>query len=166
MATAKEETTVVEKERKFKNNDLIPCRSICNGQLFVPNTKTGTLYMWADNGDVQDVEYGDLIYLLRSRDKAVFKPRFIVEDKDFIKQNPVLDKMYSEMYTTSDFMAIFQLPPAKMKEAIETLPIGAKDSIKGMAATMIDDGVLDSVKKIKILDEIFGTGLLLTLVEK
>lgn len=165
MAVTKEEG-VVEKERKFKNDDLILCKSICNGQLFVQGVKSGTTYLWADCGDEQEIEYRDLAYLVKSRDKSVYEPRFIIEDADFLKQNPAIEKMYSGMYTTSDFMKIFNLAPVKMKEAIESMPEGAKDSIKGMAATLIDDGVIDSIKKVKMLDEIFGTSLFLTLVDK
>ena len=41
------------------------------------------------------------------------------------------------------------------------LPEGAKESIKHMASAMISNGSLDSVKKIKILDEIFDTKFML-----
>ena len=53
-----------------------------------------------------------------------------------------------------------------MKTEISKLPVGAKESIKGIAATMIDSHVLDSVQRIKALDEIFGTNMLLTLVQE
>ena len=48
-----------------------------------------------------------------------------------------------------------------MKKSIASLPEGAKDSIKTIAATMVDNGTLDSVRKVKVLDEIFGTEMLL-----
>ena len=53
-----------------------------------------------------------------------------------------------------------------MKSAIEQLPSGAKEAIKGIASTMINSHILDSVQKIKVLDEIFGTNMLLTLVQE
>ena len=62
-----------------------------------------------------------------------------------------------------DFEAILELPEVQMKEAIEKLPKGCKECVKGIVATKVDEGSLDSVKKIKALDEIFGTNLLLTL---
>lgn len=44
-----------------------------------------------------------------------------------------------------------------MKATILSLPQGAQDSIKHIASKMVSDGTLDSVRKIKILDEIFDT---------
>ena len=46
-----------------------------------------------------------------------------------------------------------------MKATIMKLPEGAKNSIKHIASQLISDGTLDSVKKIKTLDEIFDTEL-------
>ena len=44
-----------------------------------------------------------------------------------------------------------------MKDTILSLPKGAQDSIKHLASKMVSDGRLDSVRKIKVLDEIFDT---------
>jgi len=44
-----------------------------------------------------------------------------------------------------------------MKATILSLPKGAQDAIKHLASKMVSDGRLDSVKKIKTLDEIFDT---------
>ena len=53
------------------------------------------------------------------------------------------------------------MPTAQMGECIKALPIGCKNAIKGIAATMIENGSLDSVQKIKVLGEVFGTNMLL-----
>ena len=53
-----------------------------------------------------------------------------------------------------------------MKSAIAELPNSARESLKGIAASMIMSGKYDSVKKITALDEIFETHLLLTLAQR
>ena len=58
------------------------------------------------------------------------------------------------------------MPTTQMGEYIKALPVGCKNAIKGVAATMIDNGSLDSIQKIKALDEIFETNMLLTLVQE
>ena len=50
-------------------------------------------------------------------------------------------------------------PVDKMISEISALPKSALDSIKVLAASSIDEGTLDSVKKIKALDELLGTNL-------
>ena len=66
-----------------------------------------------------------------------------------------------KLSTIWDFENILNLPKEQMKEAIDKLPKGCKECIKGIIATHIDEGSLDSVAKIKMLDEIFGTNMLL-----
>lgn len=164
---SKTTNTPVVEERIFNPEDTIPCRSIVSGGLYIEGSRSHILYSWADCGDVEDVEYRDLIYLVRTRANAnIYSPRIIIEDEDFINQNKSVKDFYDSMYDTSDLNQILLLPISQMKAEIANLPIGAKESIKGIAATMIDSHVLDSVQRIKALDEIFGTNMLLTLVQE
>lgn len=157
---------VSDKKKKYNPEDLIDCMSTTNGGLYVNGAKSNYLYSWADYGDVIGVEYRDLVFMIRSHDKAVFQPRFVIEDDDIVSEYPELVKLYGSMYSNGDLVEIIKLSPSKMAKAIEQLPAGAKESLKGIAATMIDNGSLDSIQKVKVLDEIFGTKLLLTLVKE
>ena len=88
--------------------------------------------------------------------------RKAIEDDEFIAQHPQLDKIYSSMYSIKDLRDVLtDLAPNTMKKTILSLPDGAKESIKSLASQMISNGTLDSVQKIKILDEIFDTRLML-----
>ena len=46
-----------------------------------------------------------------------------------------------------------------MKAEIEKLPEGALNSLKSIAAQQVANGIIDSVRKIRTLDDIFGTDL-------
>jgi hypothetical protein len=48
-----------------------------------------------------------------------------------------------------------------MKKAIVALPKGALNTLQSMASTEVSNKTLDSVQKIRYLDEVFGTELLL-----
>lgn len=170
VETNVEESNVIEtkkEKRVFEQTDLIPCRSMVNGALYIEGNRSGILYSWADYDDVQEVEYRDLIYLVRTRnDKSIYAPRIIILDDDFIEQESSVRDFYDSMYTTSDLKQIFSLPEKQMIDEINKLPSGAKETVKGMAATMISSHALDSVRKIKALDKIFGTNMILTLIEE
>lgn len=153
----------VEKKRKFSPEDLIPCISITPGELFVEGQKSKNLYTFANIDDIVEIEFRDLDYAARTKETIMFKPRYIVQDEDFIALHPVLDEVYSALNSVQDLKDILKLAPAKMEKAITTLPCGAKDSIKTIATTMIDEGVLDSIQRVKVLDKIFGTEMLLKL---
>ena len=52
------------KARKYEKDDVIPCKSLTDGKLLVTGEKTGILYRWADYGDVEEIEYQDLVYII------------------------------------------------------------------------------------------------------
>lgn len=152
--------------RKYEKEDTIPCKSLTNGKLLITGDKSGILYRWADYGDIEEVEYQDLVYMIRSHKACVTRPRFIIQDTEFVAQYPELEDLYTSLYSQRDLTDILALPISQMKTAIADLPEGAYDAIQGVAASMITSGRYDSVKKIKALDEIFGTHLLLTLAQE
>lgn len=150
-------------KRKFSPTDMIPCVSITSGELFYEGNKTKNLYTFADIDDVVEIEFKDLDYAARTKDAMMYKPRFIIQDEDFIKLYPALDEIYSSLHSTKDLKTILQMNPTQMEKAISVLPLGAQEALKTIAATMVDQGTLDSVKRIQTLDSIFGTELLLKL---
>lgn len=159
-------TDVVEKKsekKKFEPTEMIPCVSLTAGELFYVGLKSDTLYTFADIDDVQEIEFRDLDYAARKGDKMMFKPRFVVQDADFIALHPELDDLYSTLHSTNDLRDILKMTPSQMEKAIYSLPIGAQEALKTIATSMVDDGTLDSVKRIQMLDSIFGTELLLKL---
>lgn len=147
----------VEKRKAFVSTDGILCRSVTPGSLFVDGPKSGMMYTFAAYGDEAEIEYRDLKGLIMMKSPNVFAPRFVIEDKDFIKEVPQLDQFYSKQFSTKDLRKILEMPVSEMIEAIEKLPEGAQQNMKTIAATAIDNGSLDSVKKIKALDKLWGT---------
>ena len=164
-----EDKTVVKKTletkkdpRKYEATEGIRCRSITSGGLYMEGIKSRIVYEWADNGDVTEVEYQDLVAAIRSNVTYISKPYFIIEDEDIVAQFPQINKIYESMYSVKDLRDVLTDLSAKdMKATILNFPDGAKESIKHIASQMISAGTLDSVQKIKILDEIFGTRLML-----
>ena len=154
--------TTKKTPRKYEATEGIPCRSITPGGLYMEGIKSHIVYEWADNGDVTEIEYQDLIAAIRSNVSYINKPYFIIEDEEIIAQFPQINKVYESMYSVRDLKEVLtDLSPRDMKSTILKLPEGAKESIKHIASQMISNGTLDSVQKIKILDEIFGTRLML-----
>ena len=152
-----EKPTKVEKKKDFKSTDGVVCRSVTPGSLFVDGPKSGMLYTFAAYGDEAEIEYRDLKGLIMMRSPNIFTPRFIVEDADFIAETPQLDAFYSKQFSAKDLRKILELPVEEMVTEIKKLPSGAQDNRKTLAATAIGEGNLDSIKKIKALDELWGT---------
>lgn len=156
-----EEKEIIKEPKKYEPSEGIMCRSITPGGLYMEGIKTHIPYEWSDNGLETEVEYQDLVAAIRANSDYVMKPYFIIQDDEFIQQYPQLSKVYDSMYSVKDMRDVLTLPASTMKQVITNMPDGAKESIKHIASSMISNGSLDSVQKIKILDQIFGTELML-----
>ena len=146
-----------KEKKKFQQTDLIMCRSVIDGGLFLEGSKSKQLYQWNDYGDESEVEYRDLVAELRARTSFLFAPWFIVEDEDFIAEFPQLKQFYSQYLSAKDLRDILELPVNQMARKIEELPGSAKETLRGIAAAMVQSGAIDSISKVKKLDEIFET---------
>lgn len=153
--------TDVKQPKKYANDDGILCESITAGELGMIGAKSGNNYTWMCYGDTTEVEYADLVAAIRLRKGHIFAPLFIIRDEDFLAKYPQVNDVYNSMYTTSDLEDIFMLPATQMKEVVKSLPFSVQKTIANMASAMITDGRLDSVQKIKVLDELFDTKLML-----
>ncbi len=153
-------------KKKFAPSDLIPCVSITPGEMFFSGEKSKILYTWADADDVVEIEFRDLDYAARTKNGMMYRPRFIVQDKDFLELHKGLEDVYGDLYSMSDLKNILKESASKMEKLIKALPEGAKDALKKVAATMVDNGTLDSVQRIRVLDSLFDTELLIKVMSR
>lgn len=159
---AKKPESVIEK-KQFKDDDKIQCMSITAGKYVFVGDKSGEVYRWISDGDVADVRYSDLVAAVRAKKPIIFKPRVVIEDEDFIAEYPAIQKLYDSLYSPDDLFAICQMEPSDIRRIVPQLPDGVKESLKTIAVKAIDDGKLDSVQRVRVLDQIFGTDMLLKL---
>lgn len=153
-----EKPTPIKEKRAFTNTDEIECESIVSGEMILEGIKSENLYKWAGRGEIIGVEYQDLVAAIRMNKRYITEPFLVIRDEDFLEKFPQIDDIYKGMYSIADLQDVLvKTTPASMIETIKTLPHGAQESIKNIAATLIKDGRVDSVKKIKALDEYFHT---------
>lgn len=150
------EPEVVKEKKVFTDSDYILCRSVCSGGLNIIS-QSGNLYEFNDYGAECEINYRDLVTLIRRGSEHVFLPRFVILDEDFLKDFPTVQRVYGAMYTMNDLVEILELPISRMKVEIEKLPNDTKDSMRNLVATQIANGKLDSISKVRALTEIFGS---------
>ena len=179
MATKKEtvteeieSTAVVQEEskktptktpRKFAPDDMITCRSITYGELLLTGPKSRLLYRWSNYNDTTEIPFQDLQALRSTKSEYLFRPRFIIEDEELVEQ---WDKDFGEMYKNIvdvDVEDLFKLPLNQFKSRLKKAPKGVQQAVKNIAGEKILNGSLDSLAKIKAIDEILGTDLKLYL---
>ena len=160
VSTNEQEQPIRVPEKKvFQPTDGILCRSVTVGRLWLKGRRSGELYNWVAYGDTLEVEYRDLVTLIRSKSSYIYNPYFVIEDEDFLAEFPEVEKFYNDQYSIKELMEIFDLPISQMVEVIQTLPKGANTTLRSLASTMVTNGGIDSVQRIRALDEVFGTEL-------
>ena len=149
----------VKSARKYAPDDMITCRSVTYGELLLVGKKSKLLYDWANYGDTTEVEYQDLQALRSTKSSYLFKPRIVIEDEELVEQwSKELSDMYSHIVDI-DVDSLFKLPLAQFKSKLKKAPKGVQQAVKNIAGEKILNGSLDSLAKIKAIDEILGTDL-------
>jgi len=159
-APVKTTKTAPKKEyRQFNQTDLILCRSVTAGWLGVSG-KSGQYYVFENFGDECEIEYQDLFALKSRHSNYIYAPHFVIEDEELLENPRWADvaKFYDEeVYTLEDVDAVLNLPTSNFKSALQKLPRGLAKSLQVKVAEKIEDGTFDSLQKIKMIDEVFGT---------
>lgn len=158
------EETIVPTPRKVNKpkhdpNELVPCRSVRFGELRLIGPKTHMPYSWANEGDIREVEYQDLVSWKALGSRYLFEPMIIIEDEDIVEEwKADLGKLYEGLQEI-DLKAMFKLPERQFIAQLKKLPEGMKPTVQNMAYTMIQNRTIDSLKIIDAIDEILGTEL-------
>lgn len=150
----------VKKEaRKFEQTDPILCRSVTPGWMALYG-KSGIPYIFSNYGDECEVEYGDLFALKNRRSRYLYDPLLVIEDEELL-ENPRwkdLAEFYNEkVYGMDDIDHVLNLPNNSFERSLVALPKGLKKALTVEVAKRIENGTFDSIKKVKIIDEVCGT---------
>lgn len=149
----------VAKTVKHDPGEYILCRSVRFGELILIGPKTRTPYRWANEGDVAEVEFQDLMSWKALRHKYLFEPMIIIEDEGLVEEwRADLGDLYDELQNI-DVKALFKLPHRQFVAQLKKLPTGMKSTVQNMAYSMIQDRTLYDLRIIDAIDEILGTEL-------
>jgi hypothetical protein len=144
---------------KHDPSELILCRSVRFGELRLIGPKTRMPYSWANEGDVREVEYQDLVSWRALHSRYLFEPMIIIEDEDIVEEwKADLGKLYADLQDI-DVKALFKLPHRQFIAQLKKLPAGMKTTVQNMAYSMIQDRTLYDLRIIDAIDEILGTEL-------
>lgn len=159
----------VKKSVKLDDTVLINVKSNTYGTLFFRNPRTGDTTEWSHFGDVEQLTMGDL-RAMKGTQRAFYENQWIyimdVEDEgyedvtaDDIYKALMVSQYYKSILDPDNFDQIFSWPEAKVKERITMMSSGAKMNLMVAANTAIKSGKLDSLKRIKVLEELLGCEL-------
>ena len=161
-STAVETTSV--KKKKIPLDTMIPVKSGVNGILVYVSRKTGYEITWEEYGAIEYVEMSDLL-AMRNTDKSFYENNWIYfEDTDEYSSTDCYKflevyKYYDESIVGNDLNSLFLKEPDEIKAICEKLSKGLRNTVASLARTKIDDGTLDSNKRISALEEVLDIEL-------
>jgi hypothetical protein len=71
----------------------------------------------------------------------------------------MVSQYYKNVVDPDDFNRIFSMKPSEIKETVSMMSADAKLNLLVAVNTAIEDGDLDSLKKIKVFEEVLGREL-------
>lgn len=154
------ETKITSTKKTFDASEPILCTSVTAGELILVGKKTGNVYNWSAYNDTAYVEYQDLQSLKLTKSPYVYRPLFIIENEEVVEQWADVKALYESIYNAGTMEEILELDDMSFRRTLQELPLGIKNSLKTTVYDMVENGTLDSLKKIKAIDEILGTDIM------
>lgn len=156
-----EKAVPTEQPREFQKDDLIEVKSVFAGSCTLVGRRSGNVYVWETLGEIQYVEYQDLLAEITNRySQYIYEPLLLIEDEDVINKNPKLKDLYDTMIDVEDIEeSLLNDSVEDLRSILISLPSGLKETVKSVASTLMQDGALYDVRKIRLLDDLYHTAL-------
>ena len=157
-----EESAVKPEAKTFTPEAGIECVSVTAGELILIGKKTNNVYRWANYGDTTTVEFQDLrVEARNAKSRPLYDPLIMIENEDVLAlpEFETVAESYKNAISIEEIDQFFDLPLQQFGAKLRTLPKGIKNTIKSIARDKLDAGELDSIQKIKAIDQILGTEL-------
>ena len=169
-ATAETTQSVKTEEKKtvkMTDDMMVEVKSCVFGGLIYKDKRTGEEVFWENEGDIQVVSF-ELLRSMKSSQVAFFKNNWItvisVLDDNSITPADVYKALYVQQYykdiiDPDDFTKVCGWSVSEIEKKVALLVPAAKTNLAIALNTFIENGTLDSVKKIKAFEKALGCEL-------
>jgi hypothetical protein len=156
VVTTPTQPTVEKKAEPVKKKDLdrnmmVSCRSIVQGELTYVSRKTGLETSWANFGDEEYIDLGELMTMKAGQPKFLNNPWIMIDDQDVVEYLG-LKAMYDKIVAVDQLDEFFYKQVDEMIEILKKAPKGTRKLIADTARVKVEDGSLDSMRIIKALE--------------
>lgn len=156
---------IVKKRLKLADDVLIAVKSNVFGRLTYINHKTGDETRWENFGEIQPLSVGDL-RAMKAKQLSFFKENWITidgieeadEEYQDVEAEDIYDalqitKYYSEYLCPDNINDVFNWSVSDIKNKIPRMTKSVQKSVLIRANELIKEGILDSISKVKALEE-------------
>jgi hypothetical protein len=133
-------------------NELVSVRNNLHSKLIYPSKiYVGNEFEWNEFGEENFLELRDLVSM-RNSYPTYFRDCWVMVDDDILEYLGV-KKYYENAINMENFDSIFNMKPDKLRETLIDLPTSMKSSVAQRAMQLKSEGLIDSVKILKVLSE-------------
>lgn len=161
VATPAAKTTVAELPRDL----YVPCVSLVRSGRLIYSSKRqmGYSVIWRNYMETQYIELVELM-AMRSSDPMFFSENWIMIDDEFEHKDAVVQKLrIKDMYVHAPNMLelerLFVMPVDEMVHKIKSMSVSLKESVYLHAKEAVENGTLDSMKRIKAIEGVLGKSI-------
>jgi len=137
----------------------VPVMNVTNGTL-VYVSRNGAEWVWEGYGAVEDIEYHELQTMKSSQRRFIDEPFIIILDEEVVSAMGLerqYEKLDREQLQSLD--VIFKLRQEEFEKTLKSLPKGIQHSVITRANYLYGIGKLESLAKIRFINEEFGTDI-------
>lgn len=150
-----------QKRKEIDRNELIACRSSVNGRLIYISPRSKEKFIWDDFGAVEYVEMGELMTMKSSHPKFLKDVQLIIDDEEaaeYLGMTKIYDEM-AQLDDLDDLDDFFDKEPDEIAELLPKLPEGLKKAVGTRARALVEEGLLDRISKIRLIEQELGVDL-------
>ena len=146
-------------KRRITPNTYVVVKNGFDGVLVYKNKRTGEVFIWNELGDELDIQVSDLKTAKSSSKKFFENNWFVFDDEDIIKYLGV-ERYYENALDIDDVEDFLNKPEEEVTSRIKNMSNGQKKTLSYRVKAMVNEGEIDSVKTITMLEEQLGVRLL------
>lgn len=140
------------KKKKIERDDLVACRNLTSGRLTYISKKSGSETVWSEFGDVEYIDVAELLTMKSSQPKFLKEPWVFIDDED-VADYLGLRQLYETIIPIDEVDDFFRLTAQEAKQFLPKLPKGMKTLIAEKARKGIQDGSLNNLQLIRLLEQ-------------
>lgn len=162
---------ITKKKLKLDDDVVISVKSNIFGKLIYINHKTGDETIWENMGDTQPLSVSDL-RAMKAKQIMFFKENWITidaiedadSDYDDVEVSEIYDALqisqyYKDFICPDNLNVVFNWSVDEIKNKLPRMTRSVKESIAIRANELIKEGILDSISKLKAIEEVLGCEL-------
>jgi len=148
-----------KEKKKIDLNEMIPLKNLTSGSLIYVSKRTGLITEWEKLGDVQYMEWQEVMNMKSSQPRFTNEPWVEIMDEDAV-ENLGLKSVYEKLVPADELDQFFMKAPKEIEQFLRVAPQGTRKLIGDKAAELVRNRQLVNVLTIKTLERELSIDLL------